>query len=99
ILGGVTMIPGLGEFAYATDSIYRDDGFGSTIAENRHGRSGKSDFLVALDQLQAAAPNIDSVALVVSWHGTDVRCGQCEIRPKVEVASKTTTPWSWFAGG
>ncbi len=99
VLGGVTMIPGLGEFAYATDSIYRDDGFGSTVAENRHGRGGKADILVALDQLQSAAPNIDTVSLVVSWHGTDLRCGNCELRPKVEAAAKTTTPWSWQAGG
>lgn len=99
ILRGVTLIPGMGEFVYATDSIYRDDGFGGTIAENRHGAAGKSDLLVALDQLQSAAPNIAAVSLVVSWHGTDLRCGQCQIKPKVENAAKTTTPWSWQVSG
>ncbi|MEX2126979.1 MAG: glycoside hydrolase/phage tail family protein [Xanthobacteraceae bacterium] len=99
ILRGVDMIPTLGEFAYATDAVFRDDGFGNTVPENQHGSSGKANLLVSLDQLQSAAPNVDTVALIVGWHGTDLRCEQCEMRPKVEVAGKTTTPWSWFAGG
>jgi hypothetical protein len=99
ILTGVTLIPSLGEFAYATDTVYRDDGFGHTIAENRHGSIGKADFLVSLDQLQSAAPNIDTVSLVVAWHGTDLRCGQCQIKPKIEFAAKANTPWSWQVSG
>jgi hypothetical protein len=99
ILTGVTLIPSLGEFAYATDTVYRDDGFGHTIAENRHGSIGKADFLVSLDQLQSGAPNIDTISLVVAWHGTDLRCGNCEIKPKIEFAAKSTTPWSWQVSG
>jgi hypothetical protein len=99
ILTGVTLIPSLGEFAYATDTVYRDDGFGHTIAENRHGSIGKADFLVSLDQLQSNAPNIDTVSLVVGWHGTDLRCGNCEIKPKIEFAAKANTPWSWQVSG
>lgn len=99
ILTGVTLVPSLGEFVYATDSIYRDDGFGHTIAENRHGSIGKPDFLVSLDQLQSSAPNIDTVSLVVAWHGTDLRCGSCEIKPKIEFAAKANTPWGWQVSG
>jgi hypothetical protein len=99
ILTGVTLIPSLGEFVYATDSVYRDDGFGHTIAENRHGSIGKPDFLVSLDQLQSSAPNIDTVSLVVAWHGTDLRCGNCEIKPKIEFAAKSNTPWNWQVSG
>jgi hypothetical protein len=99
ILTGVTLIPSLGEFAYATDTVYRDDGFGHTIAENRHGSIGKADFLVSVDQLQSSAPNIDTVSLVVAWHGTDLRCDNCEIKPKIEFAAKANTPWSWQVSG
>jgi hypothetical protein len=99
ILTGVTLIPSLGEFAYATDTVYRDDGFGHTIAENRHGSIGKADVLVSLDQLQSGAPNIDTISLVVAWHGTDLRCGICQIKPKVEFSTKATTPWSWQVSG
>ncbi|CUA90595.1 Putative phage tail protein/GTA TIM-barrel-like domain [Chelatococcus sambhunathii] len=100
VLTAVTIIPGLGEFVYATDTVYRSDGLGHSVAENRHGSHGKSDFLVALDQLQASAPNVNAVSLVVAWHGTDLRCSNCEIKPKVEFgASKVTTPWSWQVSG
>lgn len=100
VLGGVTLIPSLGEFAYATASVYRDDGFGGTVPENRHGAAGKANLQVSLDQLQSAAPNLGTIALIVAWHGTDLRCGVCEIRPKVEFgASKMTTPWSWQVSG
>ncbi len=99
-LKGVTLIPGLSEFVYSTDTVYRDDGFGNTIPENQHGANGKSDFLVSLDQLQSAVPNIDTIALVVGWLGTDLRASECEVRPKVEYgASKKTTPWSWKVSG
>ena len=100
VVSAVTMIPALGEFIYATDTVFRDDGYGRSNAENRHGAIGQADFLVALDQLKSGAPNIDTVSLVVSWHGTDLRCGDCQIKPKVEFgASKITTPWSWQVSG
>jgi hypothetical protein len=100
IVRGVVMNPTTGEFVYATDTVFRDDGFGNTIPENQHGAAGKSNLLVSLDQLLSAAPNLETVALTVGWHATDLRCDQCEMRPKVEFgAGKTTTPWSWFAGG
>ena len=63
--------------AIQDEAIFARDGFGHSIAENRHGSHGKADFLVALDQLQASAPNVNAVSLVVAWHGTDLRCGNC----------------------
>ena len=36
-----------------------------------------------------------SVSLVVAWFGNELRAGNCTVRPKVEVAAKTTVPlWS-----
>ena len=98
MLTGVTMIPALGEFAYATDSLYATH-LGQSSALNRHGKAGKADLLLALDQLQSAAPAMTTVSLAIGWLGTDLRCGSCQIQPRVEVASKSTTPWSWQAGG
>ncbi len=37
--------------------------------------------------------------LVVSWFGTDLRIGHCEVRPGVEVPEKTTQPYAWSVGG
>lgn len=49
----------------------------------------------SLDNLEQVAPNLESVSLVVSWFGTDLRAGSCLIQPGVETTTKTTTPKSW----
>ena len=36
--------------------------------------------LAALDDLQAVAPNLERVAIVVAWFGTDLRAGACRVR-------------------
>ena len=87
----VTMIPGSGEFVYATEPITRGT-VGSTASENVNNQTGQPDLLAALDNLQAAAPNIGNVSLVVSWFGLDLRAGNCQIRPGVETATKVTSP-------
>jgi len=94
----VTMIPASGEFAYATGAI-RKGGSGATQAENLNARADVPDMVVALDRLQASAPKIESVSLVVSWFGDDLRAGHCRIRPKVELAAKNTTPAAWSVNG
>ena len=33
--------------------------------------------VVALDRLQAMAPKVESVSLVVAWFGDDLRAGDC----------------------
>ncbi|WP_159728401.1 glycoside hydrolase/phage tail family protein [Methylosinus sp. Ce-a6] len=41
----------------------------------------------------------DAVMLVVSWFGTDLRAGVCQIVPKVEIAQKNTVPADWEVAG
>ncbi len=94
-LKAINLIPGAGEFVYATEGVSRQLGPGRVQGENLYAGQGPSDFEVALDQLQAAFPNLETVFLVVSWFGTDLRLGACEIKPGVEQADKTTTPLSW----
>jgi len=98
VIRSVNMIPSAGEFVYATEPILRGAD-GETRAENVNSSEGEPDFIVSLNHLEAVAPNVESVALVVSWFGTDLRCGECLIRPGVEVASKSTTPKSWSVNG
>jgi hypothetical protein len=57
------------------------------------------DIVVALDRLQAMAPAVESVSLVVAWFGNDLRAGSCKVKPGVEVASKATTPANWSVIG
>ncbi|WP_185803084.1 baseplate multidomain protein megatron [Pontivivens nitratireducens] len=94
----VTMIPASGEFSYATQGIRRGSG-GAQTPENLNAVSDTADMVVALDRLQAMAPAVESVSLVVAWFGDDLRAGNCKVRPGVEVLEKTTTPQTWSVNG
>ncbi|HDP88549.1 MAG TPA: hypothetical protein ENN42_01090, partial [Thioalkalivibrio sp.] len=105
----VTMIPASGEFTYATQAIRKTTGGstgpfgtssgGTTTAENLNALPDTADIVVALDRLQAMAPAVESVSLVVAWFGTDLRAGNCAIKPGVEVAAKATSPRVWSVNG
>ncbi|MDP5308429.1 baseplate multidomain protein megatron [Paracoccus spongiarum] len=94
----VTLIPASGEFTYATEPV-RKGGRGETTAENLNATPGSPDMIVALDRLQAMAPKVESVSLVVAWFGNDLRCGHCTIRPGVEVVEKASSPKTWSVNG
>ena len=96
---GIVLIPGSGEFVYATSPVVQDFGLGIQEAENVHTKQGVTDWAVSIDQLEATLPNAKSASLVVSWFGTDLRAGTCELKPGVELAGKATTPLSWNVAG
>ena len=98
LVKAVTLIPASGEFAYATKPI-RKGGSGSQSPENLNADEKVPDIVVALDRLQAMAPAVESVSLVVAWFGDDLRAGHCQIRPGVEVTAKTTSPEAWVVNG
>lgn len=95
----VNLILGSGEFAYQTETVVQTLGPGRAEAENRLPGRAKSNLLSAIDELESDLPNCRSIQLVVSWFGTDLRCGQCEIRPGVESCDKQTRPVHWAVGG
>lgn len=95
----VNIIPGSGEFSLATRIVKRRTGPGQETAENLHGAELKSDFEASVDQLEAELPNVARVNLLVGWFGTDLRCGECQIRPGVEIATKATVPYAWSVAG
>lgn len=98
-LAGVALIPGAGEFVYATEIVTADDGEGTTVPQNAHNASSAPDMTASLDELQALAPNLGAVSLVVGWFASDTRCASCEIRPGVETLDKTTYPQEWSVAG
>lgn len=95
----VCLIPGSGEFVYSTTPMAEDFGGGQTLSMNVHTRQGGVDWSVALDQLQSSLPSVKNVSMIVSWFGTDLRAGDCEIKPGVDSASKVTTPDVWRVAG
>lgn len=91
VITAVNLIPGAGEFVYATTLVVADDD-GTTDVQNGANAcaSTYADVLASLDTLGDVAPNLKSVSLVVGWFGSDLRAGQCTIKPKVESADKDT---------
>ncbi|MCZ4075451.1 baseplate multidomain protein megatron [Agrobacterium sp. LMR679] len=92
----ITVIPGATEHGYATAQVCERTGIGQSRIMNRNGLTAATDWDAAIDELLDLCPNLESVALVVSWFGTDMRAGECRILPGVEVAGRDgeTTPWS-----
>jgi hypothetical protein len=95
----VALIPGTGEYALATTPVHVTDGLGVNTSRNIHAVSGKTDLAVSLDQLRAELPRVGSVSLVVSWFGDDLRCAECEIRPKVEQVLQEGVGMEWTVSG
>lgn len=95
----VTLIPGATEFGYEPATVVQRLGPGQSAPENRHVAYAPSDVIASLDELQALAPNLERVAIVVTWFGTDLRCGQCRVVPGVDSASKQTFGATWSVAG
>ncbi len=98
LTGAVTMIPASGEFTYATTAI-RKGAAGAQVPENLNALADATDMVEALDRLQAMAPKVESISLVVAWFGDDLRAGSCKVQPGVEVPEKTTDPLIWSVNG
>ncbi|WP_296168740.1 glycoside hydrolase/phage tail family protein [uncultured Brevundimonas sp.] len=95
----VCVIPGGGERVYDTVIQRRYSSLTVTTAENNATGKPASDFTVSMDDLETRFPNADTALLVVGWFGSDLRCGVCDIRPKVEFTAKNTIPDSWRVHG
>jgi hypothetical protein len=95
----VTLIPGSTEFGYEPSTIVRIVGPGQFAPENRHVAHALSDVEASLDDLQGVCPNLERVAIVVAWFGTDLRAGSCEVKPGAETLVKVTHPVTWSVAG
>ncbi len=92
----VTIIPGSSEHGYDPAVVTEKTGAGASRLINRNVFHASSDWRASIDELQALCPNLERVALVVSWFGTDLRAGHCRIVPGVETAAREdeSRPWS-----
>ncbi len=95
----VTLIPGSTEYGYDPNPLVRLLGAGAVRGENTHVSAHRSDWSLSVDQLQQLCPNLERVALVVAWFGDDLRCGSCQILPRVESASRSIDGVSWSVAG
>lgn len=95
----VALIPGTGEYSLATTRVHYNLGRGTSRSANVHSASGKTDFAASMDQLAEELPDCQSVSLVVSWFGSDLRCATCTVQPKVEQSALEGVGQTWRAGG
>lgn len=98
-ISGVALIPGTGEYALATTPVHYPRGLGQNVSANIHSPQGRTDLSVALQALDEELPACQSVSLVVSWFGSDLRANACTIKPKVEDRGVDGVPLPWRAGG
>jgi hypothetical protein len=96
---GVALIPGTGEYGLATTRVHYAQKPGVTRTANVNSASGKTDFSTSLEQLTEELPDCGAVSLVVSWFGSDLRCGSCLVQPKVEQKQFDGVGMPWRAGG
>lgn len=95
----VTLIPGTTEFGYDTATVVQQLGPGRYLPENRHVAHAPSDVEASLDELQAVCPNLERVAIVVAWFGSDLRAHHCTLKPGVDSADKQTNGGTWSVAG
>lgn len=95
----VTIIPGATEHGYATARVSDAPREGEKRWLNRNTLVASTDWQASLDELQALCPNLESVALVVAWFGTDLRAGNCRVLPGVEVGYRREESRAWSVAG
>ncbi len=99
MIRGVDLIPGASEAGYLPTLKLNFYSPGTSVAENRHQLTAATDWKASIDALQALCPNLESVALVVTWFGDDLRAGNCTITPRVDSRFKTIGQFNFLLGG
>ncbi|MDR7125372.1 glycoside hydrolase TIM-barrel-like domain-containing protein [Pseudotabrizicola sp. 4114] len=95
----VALIPGTGEYALSTRKVVEEKSFSFFRVLNVNAPSGGTDLQTSLDQLTQELPKCQAVSLVVSWFGNDLRCGFCDVQPKVERNTDVGIQLPWRSGG
>ena len=94
----ITLIPGATEHGLAPGPVMAQPEPGALTEVNRHVLHADTDWQASLDDLQAVCPNLEHVALVVAWFGTDLRAGHCEVRPGVTARRVAGENPRWMVG-
>ncbi|MBL4918290.1 baseplate multidomain protein megatron [Szabonella alba] len=95
----VAMMPGSGEYTLATTPVRYSDGPGLVRPVNTNTLTEQTDFELALDNLRRELPQVGAVSLIVSWFGSNLKCAECRIEPKVDQKIEDPAMMPWRAGG
>ncbi len=105
----ITIIPGSGEFVYSNVPSYK---YSVTLDENGqqvktgtrrnvniHNFENVANVTLALDQMQAAFPNLEWVSVVCNWFITSSDLATAQVIPKIEDSDNIVEPFGWSVGG
>ena len=95
----IALMPGTGEYVLSTRPVTTSTGFGQAGVANVSAEGGGTDFTRSLAQARDVLPNLESVSLIYSWFGDDLRAGSCSTRPKIEQTAVDGREMPWRAGG
>lgn len=91
----VVVIPGATEHGYSPTVVTEELGDGEARHLNRNQLRNGTDWTASIGELLDVCPNLESVALVATWFGTDLRAGHCRILPGIERENRDESePWS-----
>ncbi len=98
-LHAVALLPGSTEYSLSPTLVTRTPTPGEAWPENRHVLHAGTDIEASLDELQALCPNMQRIALVVTWFGDDLRAGACTVAPKVTTPNGGGLSQDWTVSG
>jgi hypothetical protein len=97
-LKAVALIPGSTEFGLSPGLVTCERGQGETDGLNRNCLRATTDWEASMDELQGLCPALKHVAIVVPWFGTDLRAGNCQVKPGVMDRDQNDESEIWSAG-
>ncbi|PCJ76659.1 MAG: host specificity protein [Rhodobacteraceae bacterium] len=99
LVKAVALVPGTGEYVLATEPVSYPYGKGVSRPANVNGIGEGTDFVRSVKHMGEDLPNAESVSLVVSWFGDDLRCGSCTLQPAVEQTGVDGDAMPWVVSG
>ena len=84
----ISLLPGASEYGYDPVPVVEKIDPLTSRALNSNTTISRTDWDTSMDELQTICPNLNSVALISSWFGNDLRAGNCTCRPLVEINSR-----------
>jgi hypothetical protein len=97
----ITLIPGSGEFVYATSAVYKFAKHqgqlnSKGLALNKHIKGEKTNLVHALDHLNKTFPKLEWVSVVVGWFVATLALQNATLLPGVEYkVESNTSPFDW----
>jgi len=105
----VALMPGTGDFTYAPSPVFAIESRfplpvppllegifdQADLPMNLNSPTGQPDIVAGLDALVRELPRCKSVVMVVSWFGSDLRAGACQIEPKIEFPDREAPDYPW----